>query len=396
VDSNVRSVSFAYSLGTGGDNSAFAIVGNQLQTAVNLDATVQQYYHIQVTSTEVGTTNSFTTDFTVIVKPATIKMHAPYDVELTANSISDSSAIGTIVGRLDSYDVDSNSSPQTFTYALGIGGDNSAFAISGGNLVTNRLLDATLQQYYHIQVTSTEVSSGKSNLFNLTVIVTPSLANAHAPYSIALTNNTVNDNSTSGATVGTLVSYDVDSNVRNVAFTYALGSGGDNNAFTIVGNQLQTAVSLDATVQEFYHIQVTSTEVGTQASYTQSLTVVVLPVTNHQPYAIVLSNNTVSNGAASGATVGTLFTYDADSNFRPETFTYSLGSGGDNSAFKIVNGNVLQTTIPMNLTVKQYYHIQVTSTENSSGLSYTTTLTIIVSPSGPVVVDLTNKLLNFQ
>jgi sugar lactone lactonase YvrE len=386
VDSNVRSVSYNYSLGAGGDNSAFTIVGNQLQTAVNLDATVQQYYHIQVTSTEVGTTNSFTTDLTVIVKPATIKMHAPYAVTLTANSISDGSAIGTIVGRLDSYDVDSNISPQTFTYALGIGGDNSAFAISGNNLVTNQLLDATLQQYYHIQVTSTEDSSGKSNVFDLTVIVTPSLANAHAPYSIALTNNTVSDNSSPGATVGTLVSYDVDSNVRSVAFTYALGSGGDNSAFTIVGNQLQTAVNLDATVQEFYHIQVTSTEVGTQASYTQTLTVVVLPVTNHQPYAIVLTNNTISNGAASGTTVGTLFTYDADSNFRPETFTYSLGNGGDNSAFTFVNGNVLQTTIPMNLAVKKYYHVQLTSTEDSSGLAFTTTLTVIVQPTPEVVI----------
>jgi hypothetical protein len=246
-------------------------------------------------------------------------------------------------------------------------------------------LDATVQQYYHIHVTSTEVSSGKSKGFDLTVIVTPSLANPHAPYAVALTNNAVNDNAQPGATVGTLVSYDVDSNVRAVSFTYTLGSGGDNSAFTIVGNQLQTTVNLDATVQQYYHIQVTSTEVGTTASYTQLLTVVVLPVIDHAPDAIVLTNNTVSDAATSGTTVGALFSYDADSNLRPETFTYSLGTGGDNSAFMITSGNVLQTTTPMDLAVKKYYHIQVTSTEDSSGLEYTTTLTVIVQPTAPAV-----------
>jgi hypothetical protein len=114
--------------------------------------------------------------------------------------------------------------------------------------------------------------------------------------------------------------------------------------------------------------------------------VVVLPVTNHAPNAIVLTNDTISNGATSGTTVGSLFTYDADSNLRPESFTYSLGTGGDNSAFSITSGNVLQTTTLMNLAVKKFYHIQVTSTEVSSGLAYTTTLTVIVQPTSPAVV----------
>jgi hypothetical protein len=62
----------------------------------------------------------------------------------------------------------------TFTYSLGTGGDNSAFAIIGNQLVTNALFSASHQQYYHIQVTSMENGSGLSSApFSLTVIINP-------------------------------------------------------------------------------------------------------------------------------------------------------------------------------------------------------------------------------
>ena len=65
----------------------------------------------------------------------------------------------------------------------------------------------------------------------------------HAPSDIGLAGTTVIENSAVGTTVGTLT-IDVDG---DTTFTYQLvaGVGGDDNAFTIVGNTLKTAGTFD-------------------------------------------------------------------------------------------------------------------------------------------------------
>jgi hypothetical protein len=306
VDSGLRPETFTYSLGSGGDNSAFTIVGNQLQTAVNLDAGIQQYYHIQVTTTENGTGLSYTTTIAVVVMPAIT--HAPYSITLTKNSIVDSSPIGSTVGTLVSYDVDSNLRPETYSYSLGSGGDSSAFTIVGNQLQTAVNLNASVQQYYQIQVTSTEVGTTNSFTEYLTVIVKGATTNTHAPYDVELTTNSISDSATIGTIVGRLDSYDVDSNFGPQTFTYTLATGGDNSAFAISGNNLITNQMLDATVQQYYHVHVTSTEVSSGKSKGFDLTVIVTPsLTNpHAPYAVALTNNTVNDNQQPGATVGTL------------------------------------------------------------------------------------------
>jgi len=385
VDSNYGPQTYTYSLGTGGDNSAFTIVGDQLFTAVGLNALEQVYYHIQVTTTEVGNGLSFTKAFTVIVTPTV--NNAPYAIGLAGNTVADNSSIGTTVGQLQSYDVDSSYGPQSFTYSLGTGGDNSAFLIQGNQLVTNSNLDSGIQKFYHIQVTSTEVSSGLSYTEALTVIVTPS--KTHSPYAITLTNNTILDNVSVGSTVGVLGSYDVDSSHAPQTFTYSLGTGGDNAAFTISGNQLLTNAAFDSATQKYYHIQLSSNEVGSgMPAFTTTLTVIVEPAVN--PANTVISNYSITDNLSVGAVVGTLSTYN---DVGP--FTYSLGSGGDNAAFQII-GNQLETNASLNALTQEYYHIQVT-TLDQGGKSFTTPLTIIVTPGtshSPYYIGLTNNSIS--
>jgi|GEM_PF-3283834 len=324
--------------------------------------------------------------------------HAPYYLTVDNNHILDN-VISTVanpyvVGNLQSYDVDQLLGPQTFTYVLGTGGDNSSFVISNGNKLTlapNVILNATAERFYHIQVTSTESGTTNSLTTTLTLVVMPSGTKTHNPYALALAGNTIADNATAGTVVGTLQTYDVDSKAGPTTFTYSLGNGGDNAAFVIAnGNQLALArgVTLDATVQPFYHIQVTSTESGTTNSLTSSLTVITTPsgTKTHNPYALALAGNTVVDTATPGTVVGTLQTYDVDSNVGHPAFTYTLGASGDNGDFTISGSQLLVlANAILNGQTKPYLHIQVTSTENGTANSLTTTFTVIVTHSGPVV-----------
>jgi hypothetical protein len=94
---------------------------------------------------------------------------------------------------------------------------------------------------------------------------------------------------------------------------------------------------------------------------------------NSTPTNITLSNSSVDENLASGTTVGTLTTTDADAG---DTFTYSL-SGTDASSFSIT-GNTLKTNAIFNYEVKSSYSISITSTD-SAGATYTKAFTISVT-----------------
>jgi hypothetical protein len=175
------------------------IVGNQLRVVGALDAAVQKYYHIQVSSTEVGSSApAYTTTLTVIVTPSGAKTHNPYAIALDNQKIADSATADTVIGNLQTYDIDSNVGHPTFSYTLGNGGDNSAFAINGNQLVLGNgvTLNASKQTYYHIQVTSTEVGTTNSLTVTLTVIVTH-----QGPVGVPATVNLSSNNVTSSVAI---------------------------------------------------------------------------------------------------------------------------------------------------------------------------------------------------
>ena len=108
-----------------------------------------------------------------------------------------------------------------------------------------------------ITVTVTSGTESMSDTFVLTV--TPV---NDAPLDIALTNNNVADNSSSNTPIGTFTSVDID---PLQTFTYSLVSGagsGDNASFTIVGDQLRTASTIDFETKSVFTIRVRSTDGG--------------------------------------------------------------------------------------------------------------------------------------
>ena len=100
---------------------------------------------------------------------------------------------------------------------------------------------------------------------------------------------------------------------------------------------------------------------------------------NATPTAINLSNSSVAENAASGATVGALSTVDPDSG---DTHTYALvsGSGDSDNASFVLDGATLKTAAVFNFETKSSYSIRIRTTDNG-GLngSFEQALTINVT-----------------
>ncbi|WP_353847646.1 MULTISPECIES: S8 family serine peptidase, partial [unclassified Microcystis] len=123
---------FTYSLiaGTGDtDNSAFSIVGNQLQINNSPDFETKNSYSIRVKTTDQGGL-SFEKTLTITVNDVneTPSNQAPTNLALSATTVNENVPVNTVIGTFSSTDPDTGN---TFTYSLiaGTGDtDNTAFS----------------------------------------------------------------------------------------------------------------------------------------------------------------------------------------------------------------------------------------------------------------------------
>lgn len=182
---------------------------------------------------------------------------APTDISLSAASVAENAAVGSVVGLFSSNDPDVDS----FTYSLvsGVGGeDNAAFTIVGNELRTATTFDFETKSVYYILV---KLDDGKGGVVTKAFTITITNVN-DAPTDIALSNNKVFEAALANSVVGIFSTTDQDT---GDAFTYALVAGAgdtDNAAFTISGSQLLINASPDFGAQASYTIRVRSTDTG--------------------------------------------------------------------------------------------------------------------------------------
>ncbi len=116
------------------------------------------------------------------------------------------------------------------------------------------------------------VSDGQLTSAAATVNITVNAVN-DAPISLALSNDRIAENQPAGTTIGLLSSNDSDSGDSH---TYT-SIGGDMTAFSIVGNQLRTALAFDYETKALYQLTIRSTDQA-GATIDQPLTIQVLDV----------------------------------------------------------------------------------------------------------------------
>jgi hypothetical protein len=377
--------SFIYSLiaGTGDtDNTAFSIVGNQLQINNSPDFETKNSYSIRVKTTDQGGLG-FEKVLTITVNDVneTPSNQAPTDLALSATTVNENVAPNTVIGTFSSTDPDTGNS---FIYSLVAGTgdtDNTAFSIMGNQLQINNSPDFETKNSYSIRVKTTDQGGLE---FEKVLVITVNDVNETpgnlAPTDLALSATTVNENVAPNTVIGTFSTTDPDT---GNSFTYSLiaGTGDtDNTAFSIVGNQLQINNSPDFETKNSYSIRVKTTDQG-GLEFEKVLTITVNDLnetpSNQAPTNLALSATTVNENVAPNTVIGTFSSTDPDTG---NTFTYSLiaGTGDtDNTAFSIV-GNQLQINNSPDFETKNSYSIRVKTTDQG-GLGFEKVLVITVN-----------------
>ncbi|OHY32223.1 hypothetical protein BCV63_01425 [Cylindrospermopsis raciborskii CS-508] len=148
-----------YSISGGADQSLFTINANtgvlSFVTAPNFEAPgdvgADNRYNLQIQVTD---GNNRVTQ--VLIIDVTNLNEAPTDLTLSATTIEENQASGTVVGNFSTTDPDAGN---TFTYSLVTGAgstDNSFFTIDGGKLKTAAAFDFETKNSYSIRVRSTD------------------------------------------------------------------------------------------------------------------------------------------------------------------------------------------------------------------------------------------------
>ncbi len=307
---------------------------------------------------------------------------APTDITLSNSEIDENSSGGTVVGRLGAIDSDRK---ERFTFTL-LDDADGRFAITSGNrlIVTNGAeLDYEAQPAHDILV---QVTDRRGNVYSETITINlrDLTENVNiAPTAVTLSHTAIDENSDARTVIGTLGTDDPDA---DDIWTYEITSDPDQK-FQIVAGQLvlRDGASLDHETQASHSVTVQVTD-SFGASHSQTFVISVNDVpepVNQAPTDLLLSSNTVAEGAAFGTLVGQLSAIDPDSG---ETFTYTLL---DNAGGRFVlNGNRLEVAdgsqIDYELQDTHNVTVRVTDSEDNS---YTETFSIGVQDMAENLTD---------
>ncbi|MFM7426568.1 MAG: cadherin domain-containing protein [Elainella sp.] len=387
---------FVYSLVAGDgatDNAAFRIVGNRLETNAPIDFETKQTYSIRIKTTD---QNGLAFEKIIPISVANVN-EAPTGITLSRRDINENAPANSTVGLLTATDPDAGG---TISFTLApTGADNAVFNIVGNQLVLRNIPDFETKSSYSIVVRATDQAGLFVDVpFTITVNDLPETPTNLAPTDLALSPSAVDENVAAGFAFATLSSTDSNS---GDTFTYELVAGEgatDNAAFTIVGNRLQINATPNFEVKSSYSVRIRTTDQG-GLNYEKAVTITVNDL-NEAPTGIVLTPDSILEGAAVGTEVGGLIVTDPDlTGPTPnDTFTYALVSGegsDDNTRFTLnsTTGRLSIREIP-DFEIKSTYSIRVRVTDKNS-LTFETRLfvnvTDVAEPGSPTDIAITNS-----
>tara|TARA_B100000700_G_scaffold301335_1_gene370491 strand:+ start:6395 stop:16000 length:9606 start_codon:yes stop_codon:yes gene_type:complete len=158
-----------------------------------------------------------------------------------------------------------------------------------------------------------------------------------APTDIALSSTSVDDDSESGTTVGNLSSTDPDASDSH---TYSIIGGNDASKFSIDGNVLKTAATIDYHTQQTYQVILRTTD-NAGATYDETFTINASNPNNRQPVVTANQSFTIEENKSSGSDVGIVQGSDEDN----ETLqNWTLESGTNKDHFTINSSTGLLET----------------------------------------------------
>jgi len=166
------------------------------------------------------------------------------------------------------------------------------------------------------------------------------------PEDIELSSMTIDENQAIGTSVGTLTTDDPEINDTHT-YTLVAGIGDtDNPSFSIIGDQLQSAVIFDFEIKSSYSVRI-ETDDGDGGRYSEAFTITINNI-NDAPTDLAISvPPTVDENLAAGQTLGTFTaTTDQDIISAGDMHTYTLpASQLDNDLFQITVTTLLTNSV---------------------------------------------------
>ncbi len=305
---------------------------------------------------------------------------APTDLALSVSTVAENAANGTVVGTVTGSDPDSGDT-KSYSFIDNAGGRFAINSSTGVITVANStLLNYEAAPSHNVTV---RVTDRGGLTYNETFTINLTNVN-EAPTGIALSGNTVAENSPTGTVVGTASTTDPDAGDRH---TYSL----TNNAggrFAIDGTTGQITVAngslLNYDAASSHTITIRTTDAGGLAR-SQTFTINLSNV-NEAPTDLSLSANRVAENAANGTVVGTVSGTDPDAG---DTRSYSLtdNAGGrfainsSTGVITVANGSLLDYEAASGHSVT----VRIT---DAGGLTYNETFTITVTNVNEAPTDL--------
>ena len=145
---------FTYTLVSGigdTDNASFNILNDSLRATAAFDYETKNSYSVRIRTTDGG--GLFHEEaFTITV---TNVNEAPTNIALSVSTVAENQPVNTEVGILSSTDPDTGDS---FTYSI-VGGDTTAFNVSGSSLRTSSVFDYETKSSYTVTIRTTDSGS---------------------------------------------------------------------------------------------------------------------------------------------------------------------------------------------------------------------------------------------
>ena len=276
---------------------------------------------------------------------------APSSIELSSNSVAENSAAGTFVATITTTD---NDGGQSFTYSLVTGegdADNSAFRISTDSLFTTQIFNFEQSTTRSIRIKSTDTRSG----FVEQVFVVQIINRNDAPSALGLSTLSFSEALPKGGIVATITATDEDAAEQLSYSLQDTTAFPDNILFSVEGNQLVLADTVDFEQKTQYLVGIEVTDIaGATAAASFNLNV---EDATELPSGISLTNNTVAENQPVGTIVGQLQAQGVAGEI-----TFSLLQTPDAAAFYI-DGQQLRTAQSFDFEAKSVYQLQVQSSD---------------------------------
>ncbi len=293
---------------------------------------------------------------------------APTDLSLSANTVGENAANGTVVGTASTTDPDEG---DTHTYSL-IDSAGGRFAIDT-NTGEITVADGTLLNYEsamsHVITVRTTDAGGLTYDQTFTI----NLTNVNeTPTNLSLSSNTVAENAANGTVVGTVSGTDPDSgDTKMYSLTNSAGGrfaiNSSTGAITVANSSL-----LDYEATTSHSVTVRVTDSG-GLTYDETVTINLTNV-NETPTDLSLSSNTVAENSSNGTVIGTVSGTDPDAS---DTKTYSFtDSAGGRFAINSTTGQITVADGNLLNYENATSHSVTVRVTDSVGLTYDETFTI--------------------